>query len=224
MMMDQLTVSLFGSLIADYNGKPITHFRSDKVRALLAYLALEPNKPHQRWRLAGLLWPEVGDKQARESLRTTLYQLRQALDGAAPNLSHQLLTVNRQAIRFNTDADVAVQSDVIAFRTLLVACETHEHSQLAACASCLARLHEALELYQDELLAGFGLSDAPAFEEWLLLQREIAHQQAMLTGKKLVDTYEARGEYEQAYGYARRLLALDAYREATQRQLLRLLA
>ncbi|MCB0108697.1 MAG: hypothetical protein KDE53_22405, partial [Caldilineaceae bacterium] len=104
------------------------------------------------------------------------------------------------------------------------ACETHEHSQLSACASCLARLHEALALYQDELLAGFGLSDAPSFEEWLLLQREIAHQQALLTGKKLVDSYEALGEYEQAYGYAQRLLALDSYREAAQRQLIRLLA
>ncbi|MEZ4621203.1 MAG: winged helix-turn-helix domain-containing protein [Caldilineaceae bacterium] len=191
-MMGQLTISLFGSLIADYNGKPITHFRSDKVRALLAYLALEPNKPHQRWRLASLLWPEVGDQQARESLRTTLYQLRQALDGAAPNLSRQLLTVNRQMVRFNTDADVAVEIDVMAFRTHLAACEAHAHSQLSDCASCLARLHEALERYQDELLAGFGLSDAPAFEEWLLLQREIAHQQALLAVQKLVDTYEAR--------------------------------
>lgn len=223
-MMGQLMVSMFGSLIVDYNGKPITHFRSDKVRALLAYLVLEPNKPHQRWRLAALLWPEVGDKQARESLRTTLYQLRQALEDAAPNLSRQLLTVNRQAVRFNTDADVAVQSDVVAFRARLATCETHAHSQLADCASCLACLHEAMALYQDELLAGFGLSDAPAFEEWLLLQREIAHQQALVTGQKLVDSYEALGEYDQAYGYAQRLLALDSYREATQRQLLRLLA
>ncbi|MEZ4664201.1 MAG: hypothetical protein R2911_42265 [Caldilineaceae bacterium] len=31
---------------------------------------------------------------------------------------------------------------------------------------------------------------------------EIAHQQALVAGQKLVDSYEALGEYDQAYGYA----------------------
>ncbi|MEZ4664202.1 MAG: hypothetical protein R2911_42270 [Caldilineaceae bacterium] len=82
---------------------------------MLAYLALEPNKLHQRWRLAALLWPEVGDKQVLKVCALPL-SIAPGVGRGCPNLSRQLLTVNRQAVRFNTDADVAVQSDVMAFR------------------------------------------------------------------------------------------------------------
>jgi hypothetical protein len=34
-------------------------FKSNKVRALLAYLAVEMDRPHRREVLAGLLWPQV---------------------------------------------------------------------------------------------------------------------------------------------------------------------
>ncbi|HEY3011263.1 MAG TPA: hypothetical protein VGJ36_00855, partial [Gemmatimonadales bacterium] len=41
---------------------------SAKALALLAYLALEPG-PHSREELAGLLWGESSDAEARASLR-----------------------------------------------------------------------------------------------------------------------------------------------------------
>lgn len=42
---------------------PVTDFHSDKARALLAYLVLEPRE-HARATLAALLWPEIGDEYA----------------------------------------------------------------------------------------------------------------------------------------------------------------
>lgn len=228
--MVQLTLTLLGSLSISFKDHRISQFRSDKVRALLAYLALEPNQPHQRRTLAGLLWPKVTDKHALENLRTTLYRLRQSLDGAYPDLSRKLLTVTRQTIQFNTEAQdtddtlVSAHTDVIYFQTLLAACETHPHDHLHNCSLCLERLAEAIQQYRGELLAGFSLADASAFEEWLLLQREMLHQQALLTCKSLADSYETRRDYEQAYAYAARLLKLDPYREASHRQLMRLLA
>jgi DNA-binding SARP family transcriptional activator len=40
-----------------------------KARALLAYLALPPGRAHPRDRLTALLWPDVTDARARQSLR-----------------------------------------------------------------------------------------------------------------------------------------------------------
>ncbi len=221
---DQLTLTFLGSFAVNFEGTSITQFRSDKVRALLMYLALQPDQPHQRRTLTGLLWPDVADKQALESLRTTLYRLRKALDKVSPDLSKTLITVTHQTIRFNTSTAIKVQTDVIYFKTLLAASEAHPHDQLSYCSACLERLDQAVSLYRGELVAGFSLADAPAFEEWLLLQREILHEQALLAFNNLVNGYENQGDYDQAYRYASRLLKLDSYREASHRQLMRLLA
>ncbi len=221
---DQLTLTFLGSFAINFKGTPITQFRTDKVRALLIYLTLEPDQPHQRRTLAGLLWPEVSDKQALESLRTTLYRLRKTLDKVSPGLSKMLITVTHQTIRFNTSTTMQVQTDVTYFQTLIAASEAHPHKQLSDCSVCLEQLTEASKLYQGELLPGFSLADAPAFEEWLLFQREMLHQQALLVFKQLADAYEAQSDFDQAFTYASRLLKLDSYREDSHRQLMRLLA
>src|SRR2546423_2022660 len=50
-----------------------------KVQALLAYLATSLGQVHPRDKLAALLWPDVSDQQARQSLRQVLATLRRAL-------------------------------------------------------------------------------------------------------------------------------------------------
>lgn len=51
-----------------------------KACALLAYLALKPNRSETREKLAGLLWSDRTETQARASLRQCLKQLRIALE------------------------------------------------------------------------------------------------------------------------------------------------
>src|SRR5512132_1131913 len=55
--------------------------RKDKL--LLAYLALSAGKPQTRDRLAGLLWGDRAETQARDSLKQALAGLRQAFRRAA---------------------------------------------------------------------------------------------------------------------------------------------
>src|SRR5215813_14751830 len=55
-----------------------------KERALLAVLALPPGQRHSRNKLAGLLWSGRGDKQARDSLKSGIARLRQALGSLSP--------------------------------------------------------------------------------------------------------------------------------------------
>jgi WD40 repeat protein/DNA-binding SARP family transcriptional activator len=226
--MTQLTLTFLGSFTVTADGHPIPHFATDKVRALLVYLALEAGQPHSRPALAALLWPEVANKYALHNLRNTLHRLRQSLDKAWPDLSEQLLTITRQTIQFQPDLSPAsgltLTLDVTTFQTLLAASQAHPHPRLADCSRCLAQLAQAMNLYRGELLAGFGLADAPPFEEWLTLRREMLQQQALMALKSLADAYETQAAYDQAFSFAQRLLQLDTYREDTHRQLMRLLA
>jgi len=73
-----------------------------KARALLIYMLLNPG-PHDRGRLAGLLWGGCSEKKARHNLRQTLWRLRRSLP---PDLLiEDRLTVGvREASRVQVDA------------------------------------------------------------------------------------------------------------------------
>ena len=75
--MARLGVSLLGIFQAALDGAPLTCFESNKVRALLAYLMVESDRPHSREALATLLWPDRPQQAAMTYLRNALADLRQ---------------------------------------------------------------------------------------------------------------------------------------------------
>jgi predicted ATPase/DNA-binding SARP family transcriptional activator len=218
--MAQLMFSLFGPLQATLDGVPIAGFESQKVRALLAYLALEAKRPHAREALAGLLWPDQSDQDARNNLRQALANLRQALGDQRATSPY--LRITRDTVQFNRTSDH--QIDVVAFTELLAVCEQHPHRHPATCRSCAQRLQRAIDQYHDDFLAAFFLADSAAFEEWVLLKRERLQQQALTALGQLAAYHERRGEYAPAQHHARRQLELDPWREESHRQLMRVLA
>lgn len=219
--MSRLTLTLLGTLAVEANGRPVRHFRTDKIRGLLVYLALEHDRPHQRQSLATLFWPDMAEDVALKNLRQSLHRLQQALETAAPEIGHALFTITRQTIQCHRPA---LAADVLTFQELLSECEAHPHRHLHLCHPCLERLAQAVDLYQGELLAGFSLPDAEPFEEWLLFWRERLQQQMVAALYNLAAAYEQRGEFETAHGYATRQIALDPLREEAHRQVMRLLA
>jgi hypothetical protein len=80
------SLRLLGPFVLECDGVPVTGFRSDKVRALLAYLAVEPGRPWSRSTLADLLWPDRPEGVARSNLRSALSNLRRVLDDARADL------------------------------------------------------------------------------------------------------------------------------------------
>jgi len=218
--MPRLSLSLLGPFQATLDGEPVTTFESDKVRALLAYLAVEADRPHRREKLAGLLWPERPERNARQNLSQALFNLRRAIGDRDAEPSFLLVT--HQAIQFNRASDHWL--DVTAFEALLAACEAHPHRRLEACGSCADRLQRAAALYRGAFLEGFSLGDSPAFEEWALLEGERFHRLALEVLRDLARCHERRGEYEPAIQYARRGVDLAPWQEETHRQLMRLLA
>jgi len=218
--MVHLSLSLLGPFQVMLGGEPVTGFATDKVRALLAYLAVEAEHPHRREALAGLLWPDWPEDSARNSLRQALFQLRQALGDRDANAP--FLLVDRKTVQFNLASDHGL--DVETFTTLLLACQAHSHNSLESCELCTQRLGRAAELYKGDFLAEFFLDDSAPFEEWALLKREWLRRQALETFSHLANHYEQRGEYKQAYRYAWRQVEMDPLREEAHRKLMRALA
>jgi predicted ATPase/DNA-binding SARP family transcriptional activator len=218
--MTRLTLSLLGSFQVILDGEPITEFESDKVRALLAYLAVESGRSHRRESLAGLLWPERPERAARHNLSQALLNLRRAIgdyDATPP-----FLLITRDTIQLNTNSDYWL--DTAPFTALLAACEEHPHYRLQACNPCMDRLQQAVVLYRGSFLQGFSLGDSASFEEWSVLERERLHRLAMAALRHLADCHEQRGEIQQALQYAWRQVELDPWREEAHQQLMRLLA
>jgi len=217
--MNRLTISLLGPFRATLDGKPATQFEADTARALLAYLVVHTETPQRRETLAGLLWPEQPESEALANLRQALKRLRSAIGDrdADPPFLH----VSRKSIQFNPDSDYGL--DVAAFGEAMAASQEHRHRRLEACRSCMRRLAEAVEVYRGDFLAGFSLRSAP-FEEWMVVQRERLHRQALDALAHLAAYHERRGEWEGAGRYARRQVELEPWRESAQRGLMRALA
>jgi WD40 repeat protein/DNA-binding SARP family transcriptional activator len=218
--MAHLSLSFFGSFQATLDGQPLTGFDSDKVRALLVCLAVESDRAHRRESLTGMFWPERPERTARHSLSQALSNLRRLMDDDRTAPPH--LKVTHRTIQFDADSDYRL--DVPAFTDLIAACQGHSHARLALCDPCLARLERAVALYQGDFLEGFSLADAPAFEEWVTLQREHLHRLAIEALQDLTTVYELRGAFERGVQAARRAVALDPLRESAHRLLMRLLA
>lgn len=217
--MARLTLSLLGTFEAALAGEPVATFEYDKVRALLAFLAVEADRSHRREALAGLLWPERPERQARQSLSQALFSLRRAIGDTAAVPPFFLITP--QTLQFNTASNY--QLDVTTF-SRLASRQSHAHDPPAAGAAHIARLQQAVELYRGNFLAGFSVSDSPAFEEWMVLTRERLQRLAIEALGHLAAHFEQRSQFEQALYYARRQVELEPWREETHRQVMRLLA
>jgi DNA-binding SARP family transcriptional activator len=169
--------------------------------------------------LADLLWQDSTRSGALHALRQTLTRLRRAIE--SQETDSPLLHVTRQTIQFNPDGDYWLDTE--AFTTLIDTMQGHSHRRLGACESCMQQLTQAADLYRGDLLSGFYIDSLP-FEEWLTLEREHYHRQAMETLFHLADCHTQRGDYRQAQHYARRQLELEPWREEAHRQLMVALA
>ncbi|HRQ40876.1 MAG TPA: tetratricopeptide repeat protein [Chloroflexota bacterium] len=220
--MNQLTLTLFGGFTAVTTTGATPHFPTDKARALLAYLVLTPDSPLRREALAGLFWPEQPEDLARQNLRQTLSRLRKSLDQEQPGLGDAILTVLRQTVELHGHHGA---SDATSFWQHVTAVDTHPHAALSECSACLVRLETAVALYRrGDFLAGLSLPDAPAFEEWLLLQRERLYQRQLATLSQLAAAYEQQKAFEAAYRYALWQIEIEPWREEAHRLAMRLLA
>jgi DNA-binding SARP family transcriptional activator/predicted ATPase/Flp pilus assembly protein TadD len=216
--MARLEIALLGAFQVSKDGDPITQFETDPARALLAYLVTHAGTPLRRDVLADLLWPNQPRAEALHALRQTLNRLRRAIEDES---NSPYLHITRQTIQFDPDSDYWLDAD--AFTGLVDTVHKHAHRRLEACCTCMQQLTQAADLYRGDFLSGFNLDSLP-FQEWLTMEREHLHRQAMEAFYQLAACHSQCGEYKQAQHYAHRQLKLEPWREEAHRQLMTALA
>src|SRR5512143_3089291 len=218
--MAHLTMGVLGAMQATLADGQTAKFRSDQTRALLAFLAVEADRPHRRDALVGLLWPDEPEAVARHNLRQALVNLRRTIGDHAAQPPFLLIT--HHEIQFNRASDFAL--DATQFDAHLAACAAHTHARLDDCAVCAPRLQQAADLYRGQFLQEFFLKNSAAFEEWALARREAFHQRVLDALAALGTYYERHGDTAAARRAAARALELDPWREEAHRQLMRAFA
>ncbi|MCP4203712.1 MAG: AAA family ATPase [bacterium] len=209
--MKRLEIRLLGGFEAKLTDRPVQRFESQKVRALLAYLALHRDRSLNRDHLAGLFWPERTDEASRRNLRQALYNIRIALGNDDENVA--ALDTDQSQVRLNPDLECWI--DVVEFKDRI-------RRGLSESGADPLHLREAVRLYKGDLLAGFFLRGCVEFEEWLVTRQEQTREEALQAFRELVRAYLARGEHRFGIQYAKRLLAIDPLSEETHQQLMRL--
>ncbi|MBL8315327.1 MAG: hypothetical protein JNK55_16425 [Rubrivivax sp.] len=133
-------IRLLGGVAASDGVQQLERFPSRAVAALLARLALAPDRVHPREELVELLWPGVALDVGRNRLRQVLSTLKSMLEppgqpGAA------VIQADRHGVR-------AVEGAMV--------CDARSFDQLARA----GRTAEALALYRGDLMPGF-------YEDWI---------------------------------------------------------
>ncbi len=138
-----LEVRLLGTFELRLDGDPV-EIPSRPAQTLTAYLFLNPGVQHRRERLAGLLWPDSDESNARSNLRHTLWRIRKVI--GEEHIESDKITVS-------LPSSDAYWMDVAAIESL-----AEDEAPLEA-------LMEGLTDYQGDLLPGF-------YDEWVILERD----------------------------------------------------
>ncbi|MGH6960816.1 MAG: BTAD domain-containing putative transcriptional regulator, partial [Dongiaceae bacterium] len=169
-----------------------------KDRLLLAYLALSARKPQARDRLAGLLWGDRAEAQARDSLKQALAGIRQAFrqGGLDP------LRADRESVTFEPEG---IEVDAVEFAQLA--------TEAGAC-------NKAATMYRGDLLDGIdGVTGE--FEEWLRPERQRLGDLAVRVLEQLALVGVPDAAADETMRLGRCLLAHDRLREPVYRALMR---
>lgn len=138
-----LEIFLLGGLKVELDDEPI-EIASRPAQALLAYLALQSGFDQRREKLAGSLWPESTESNARGNLRQALWQLRKSIGDKA-------IQADKASIGLRQDQPFTI--DVIRLEREAKSATTGEDWINWA------------GLYRGELLPGW-------YDDWVILERE----------------------------------------------------
>ncbi len=201
-MSDKIQIHMLGEFTISYHGRTISDQtnRSKKVWTLLEYLVAFHNKEISQFTLIDLLWPDEGNEDPVNSLKTLLHRTRRLLDDLQYN-DHKLLLHRRDTYAWNNT--IPYEIDVEVFEEL---CGQVTNLSL----SKEERLHlcsKAFSLYKGEFLP------KSTHESWALSLA--THYQSVYT--KLIYEYVELlmedQQYDEIIGICSTASAFDPYDE-----------
>jgi TolB-like protein/Tfp pilus assembly protein PilF len=192
-----IEVRLLGSpaVVSPSGSLPIP---SRKATALLAYLAMRPDERVSRDHLAGLLWGESANDQARANLRQALTQLRRLFRGAGAD-------------------PIKTSGDKVMLSSEGLTIDAHR----------LARADALLDSgpwnCHKEFLEGFSIAE-PEFERWLTVQRESLRSRVRQLHEAAAEKAFEDRRIDEVIEHLTIALHLDPLQEHLHRRLMKLFA
>ncbi|HEY2805326.1 MAG TPA: AAA family ATPase [Gemmatimonadales bacterium] len=166
-----------------------------KNLALLVYLARSPRLTRSREHLMGLLWGDKPETAARHSLREALRVLRQVAGESFLATEGDRVTINAGEVTIDVDR----------FNALAAAGDHAAAAQLAV----------------GNFLEGFGVPDAPPFEDWLAGEQLNTRRRAVEVLVKRAEDLQRAGDLGAAAECAHRALTFEPASAAAVRSLIR---
>jgi len=187
-----LQVKLLGQFDVRRDGASIV-ISSRLAQSLFALLILNPGIAHRREQLAGILWSDTSDENARNNLRHELWRLRKALGADSFIPSDDL------SITFDSTTEYWLDAAVLA--------------RPSGNDTSVNDLTAALELYQGELLPGF-------YDDWVVGERERLHNVFEQKMARLLELLEQEQRVKEIGVWAERWIALGQSPEPAYRALM----
>jgi len=195
-----LEVRLLGGFEVKRDDKPVL-IPSRPAQSLFAYLILSAGPVHRREKVAGLLWPDSTEENARNYLRNGLWKLRKAIEkGSSKTSAVSYILTDDINVSFNPEAPYTL--DAARIEDVDMDCASAEE------------LMDVLSLYKGELLPGF-------YDEWIVLERE--HLQAIFDQKMecLLEHLQEEARWGDTLEWGERWISFGQRPEAAYRFLMR---
>ena len=200
-------------------GEHLVSFPTRKTLALLIYLATESG-PQSRETLAALLWPEASPQRSHGSLRNTLDHLQTALRQAGGQAQTSYLLVTHNSLSLNPDSNIDFDLNTVEHAYAQARADRSSRTLPEGSAS-LPLLRSAAACQRGDFLAGFSLGDAPDYDDWAAIQREVWNRRLGLILDRLSEIQFAHGEFAGVTETTSRWISLDALNEVAYRRKMR---
>jgi predicted ATPase/DNA-binding SARP family transcriptional activator len=189
-----LQVKFLGQFEIVLDGKRL-NLSTRSAQSLFAYLVLNAGKAHRRELLAGLLWPDSSEENARSNLRHELWRMRKAIQ---PGQETYFL-IDDLTISFHPQDEVYLD----VHRLENVPTERSDANELTA----------ALATYVGELLPGF-------YDEWVSAERQRLAVLFEAKMARLLEILQGEARWAEVLEWATRWIALAQWPEPAYRAIM----
>lgn len=208
-----LQVGLLGTFRVLVDGARVHCELGRTGKNMASFLFAFPGKAHRRERIADLFWPELDAERSRAALNSAIWRLRKMLDREpASHGGGNVRTIGSEVV---LEPGTRLEIDTQIFERKVQ--QTFSNAEALKDTLLRKSLQEGLGRYEGPFLEG---EDA----DWILEERERLHSLFVRAAANLVRYYGNVAAYEDGIALARRILALDPYRESELRNLLVLLS
>lgn len=187
-MSGSVRLELLGSPRVLRDDAPVSGL-GKKALALIAYLAMQPDRPHSREQLATLLWGDRFEEQARQSLRQTLTSVRKAVGDS-----------------------VVTDEGGVSLPANTFVCDATDFEALAS-AQDVEGVRQACELYRGDFIDSLT-NVSSDFDDWASVERTRLRNRFLDALELLSRADLESGRLEQALASAQRLISHDPANEA----------